>query len=568
MRPSRVSVGSSCEVVTGSGSVVVSVWAVLSDCCDPQPASTKRATNSAVFMRDQASRFFPARVLAETAADLLRCAAVSSEPPTKEYNIKDEEEQTDPHLRLPTASSPPEASKAAPTPSTGPKPMSAMPKRTLGATGSIPTVMTGREVRSRIATPLPPAPIPSASPPPLRSSQLSRPSVEPARPAAETVAARPPILPSATRFGPTPSAPPPPMQAAPSVVSAPAAPAAAPAPTLAAVATERISSFPNEPASGPILATMLIPRPSSLPPALNRPADPNGDPLRERLALVEVQSAASRSIAQRIESQANRAHTRLDALEPRVASNEANLKEALTRIEQAHEATRQSLELRVTQVELVARPGAPPAQPAAPTPSAAAAEATELAAPLRTALATIRQELAEHERKFEARRARIESLESRLGILEVDARLIELRRMTEGFDLRIARIERDHANAQADLDGKVRGLIGEMEERIAARVLAAAEERAAQDRAAAEAAKQEPAKKEPAPKKAESELKKIKGVSPKYQKALTELGITTVAAVAALADDDLARIAARLSMSVEKVKKLGWVETARALAPE
>jgi predicted flap endonuclease-1-like 5' DNA nuclease len=326
-------------------------------------------------------------------------------------------------------------------------------------------------------------------------------------------------------------------------MSAPAA--APPAPAI----PER-TSLPSEPLSGPILATMLIPRPSSAPPALGRVSDPGGDPLRERLALVEVQSAATRSIANRLESEAHRAHARLDALEPRLGSTETALREALVKLEQSSEAARQSLELRVTQVEMVSRSGPPAPAAPAPTPSSSA-ETAELAGPLRTALATIRQELAEHERKFEARRARIESLESRLGMLEVDARLIELRRMTEGFDLRIAAIERDHASAQADLDRKLREMIGEMEERVAARI--------------AQAAIKEP----PAAKKAaEPELRKIKGVGPKYVKALGELGITTLAAVAALTDADLARIATHLSMPVEKLKKLGWVETARALSAE
>jgi predicted flap endonuclease-1-like 5' DNA nuclease len=322
---------------------------------------------------------------------------------------------------------------------------------------------------------------------------------------------------------------------------------------------ERVSALPAEQLSGPIIATMLIPRPSSAPPALARVSEPGGDPLRERLAQVEVQSAATRSIANRMESETNRAHTRLDALEPRLTGAEASLKDALSRIEQAHESTRQSLELRVTQVEMVARTGSAAPAAAATTSSGGAAEAAELAAPLRTALATIRHELADHERKFEARRARIESLESRLGMLEVDTRLIELRRMTEGFDLRIVAIERDHANAQADLDRKLKALVDEMEERIAARLAEAMKQAAAKA----------PPAKEPAPRKAaESELRKIKGVSPKYQKALTELGITTVLAVASLGDDDLARIAAHLSMPLEKVKKLGWVDTARALAAE
>ena len=451
---------------------------------------------------------------------------MTSEPPTREIDLKDEEEQTDPHLRLPSISAPPSAPPRAPSPPPpGPKPMAAMPKRTLGATGSIPT--TEVAPRARITgAPAQPAtpPIVQSSPPPLRPEPRAKP--------AELLPARPPILPSATRFGVPPSAPP--EAAAPSASST----AAAPAPLE--VPVERVSMSPAE----PIAATMLIPRPSSPPPALGRMTDPGGDPLRERLAQVEVQSAATRSIASRNEAETTRAHARIDALEPRLAGTESSLREALTRSDAASDTARKSLEERLTQVEAIAR-GGESTRPSA-APPGVTSESAEV--PLRTALATIRQDLAEHERKFEARRARIESLESRLGLLEGDARLIELRRMTEGFDLRIARIERDHADAQQILDQKLKQLVDAMEERVGARLA-------------------EAAKAPPPPKKAtESELRKIKGLSPKYQKALTELGITTVAAVAGLTNDDFAKIAAHLSMSVDKVKKLGWVETARALS--
>ena len=74
-----------------------------------------------------------------------------------------------------------------------------------------------------------------------------------------------------------------------------------------------------------------------------------------------------------------------------------------------------------------------------------------------------------------------------------------------------------------------------------------------------------PAKKAAAP---EPELRRIKGIGPKYEKALREAGITTLAQVAAMTDDDLARIAGLLAVPVERVRKLGWPEAARALSTE
>lgn len=286
-------------------------------------------------------------------------------------------------------------------------------------------------------------------------------------------------------------------------------------------APERPSDLP--PGSG-LTAAMLIPRPSQ--PALaGRPTDPAAapDPLRERLAQVEVQSAATRSIAARVETEAARAHQRLDAADARVATLETTTKERLGAIEGALDESRRSLETRLA--ELGERPTAPMLE-----------DPGEIAT-LRTAVGTLRAQLGEHDRQFEARRARVESVESRLAAL--DPRLVDLRRAVEGFDLRLVALERAQEALRADVDARLRAL-----------------------EASAAAA---PAKKAAAP---EPELRRIKGIGPKYEKALREAGITTLAQVAAMTDDDLARIAGLLAVPVERVRKLGWPEAARALSTE
>ncbi len=356
------------------------------------------------------------------------------------------------------------APKAQPTPAAAPR-TSSIPQRPFPAasvtTGTMPKVA------------------PRLSDPALRATDPSRPPVLPLRPAATTIGARP-------------SAPP--------------------------AAPERPSDIPP---TSSLTAAMLIPRPSSAPPA-GRPSDPGGsDPLRERLAQVEIQSAASRSIAMRIEGEAVRANTRLDALDPRLTTLESSLRERIAQLETQLESATQSL------------------QKALEAPRAAPTEDTSELGTLKTAIATLRQSVGEHDRQFEARRARVESLETRVTAVEGDPRLVEVRRATESFDLRIVAVERAQEALRADVDARLRAI----ESRLA----------------------EAPAKKAAAP---EPEIRRIKGVGPKYEKALRELGITTIAQVAAMGDDDLARVASTLAVPVERIRKLGWPDLARALLAE
>lgn len=304
----------------------------------------------------------------------------------------------------------------------------------------------------------------------------------------------------------------------------PAAGAAAPP------APERPSDLPP---TSSLTAAMLIPRPSSPPPmAVGRVSDPGGagDPLRERLAQVEVSAAATRSIASRVEGEANRAHARLDTIDPRLSSIESAVRERSAQIEATLEAARKSIEARVD--ELVSTGGRPtvPVQ----------VEETADQGSLKTAVATLRAAIAEHDRQFEARRARVESLETRVASVESDPRMVELRRATEGFDLRLRALERAQETLRADVDAR----IAAMEARLAEGPTTGTTKKAA------------------AP---EPELRRIKGVGPKYEKVLRDLGITTLAQVAAMQDDDLARVAAQLSVPAERIRKLGWPEIARSL---
>jgi len=229
----------------------------------------------------------------------------------------------------------------------------------------------------------------------------------------------------------------------------------------------------------------------------------------------------------RIEGEAVRANTRLDALDPRVGSLEAALEGRAAKLEGALESTRMALEARVDQVS------------SAGTRASPAEDASELGA-IKTALATLRQHIGEHDRQFDARRTRVESLETRVASVESDPRLLELRRATEGFDLRIVAIERAQEALRSDVSARLAAIEARLNEGPTTGTM----------------------KKASAP---EPELRRIKGVGPKYEKALRDLGITTLAQIAAMSDDDLTRIATALSVPVERIRKLGWPEIARTL---
>lgn len=307
---------------------------------------------------------------------------------------------------------------------------------------------------------------------------------------------------------------------------------AASSPPAASLGSDRASDVPP---TSSLTAAMLIPRPSSPPPqmaAAGRVSDPGaaGDPLRERLAQVEVSTAATRSIASRVETEASRAHARLDGLDPRLASIESSVRERTAQLEATFEAARKSLEARVD--DLLSTGGRP-------TMPALVEDPTEVGS-LKTTVATLRATVAEHDRRFEARRARLDSLETRVAAAESDARLVELRRAVEGFDLRLRALERAQEALRSDLDARMAA----MEARVAEGPITGTTKKAA------------------AP---EAELRRIKGVGPKYEKALRELGVTTLAQVAAMGEDDIAKVAAALAVPVERIRKLGWPEIARSL---
>jgi predicted flap endonuclease-1-like 5' DNA nuclease len=61
------------------------------------------------------------------------------------------------------------------------------------------------------------------------------------------------------------------------------------------------------------------------------------------------------------------------------------------------------------------------------------------------------------------------------------------------------------------------------------------------------------------------DLQQLKGVGPKMAQTLRGLGVNSLSDVAEWTEDDVCRIAPQIRWTVARIKKSGWVETARRL---
>ncbi|MCB9592725.1 MAG: DUF4332 domain-containing protein [Sandaracinaceae bacterium] len=61
------------------------------------------------------------------------------------------------------------------------------------------------------------------------------------------------------------------------------------------------------------------------------------------------------------------------------------------------------------------------------------------------------------------------------------------------------------------------------------------------------------------------DLTRIKGIGPKYARLLAQIGVTTIAQVAAWSDADLEVAAIELSINPARIRKAGWIDNAKAL---
>ena len=135
--------------------------------------------------------------------------------------------------------------------------------------------------------------------------------------------------------------------------------------------------------------------------------------------------------------------------------------------------------------------------------------------------------------------SRLVAVEARLGALEKRIDALEAR---PDLEARLSALEATRG-----------GIEGGIEERL----------RALESSAAATAA---PGASSASPKTGPDDLRRIKGIGPKYERALIALGITTYAQIAAWSEEDVARVAVELGTKPERITRAGWAKSAQALA--
>ena len=57
----------------------------------------------------------------------------------------------------------------------------------------------------------------------------------------------------------------------------------------------------------------------------------------------------------------------------------------------------------------------------------------------------------------------------------------------------------------------------------------------------------------------------LRGIGPKFEKALKAIGITTLEQIAAFSAEDIERVAEKLNVSAERIRRDDWVGRAQKL---
>jgi predicted flap endonuclease-1-like 5' DNA nuclease len=157
-------------------------------------------------------------------------------------------------------------------------------------------------------------------------------------------------------------------------------------------------------------------------------------------------------------------------------------------------------------------------------------------APAREVLTTLKGEVARLQAQMRARDAYLKELERAL-----DERTRQLAAAGLGSLEDVARLFgkiRGQAFRVAELELEVRRLQGlvAQQQRRAARVATSGDD-----------------------------LRRIRGIGPRFAQQLESLGFTSFAAIASWSEADIARVAKRLRITAERVSREGWVEQARGL---
>ena len=171
----------------------------------------------------------------------------------------------------------------------------------------------------------------------------------------------------------------------------------------------------------------------------------------------------------------------------------------------------------------------------------------------RSAEAELSSRVAELERQL------AESADARSRALELERGLAESTEKLEHSNTRLARQEEAARARISELEGELERLqknatrVQELEaalERLSSASSPAAELLNPESREGADTG---------------DDLKRIRGIGPAYERQLKLAGIRSYAQIAAWTDADLERIARRLKLKPERIRRDDWIESARAL---
>lgn len=166
-----------------------------------------------------------------------------------------------------------------------------------------------------------------------------------------------------------------------------------------------------------------------------------------------------------------------------------------------------------------------------------------------SALRAAEHELTRAEAKAERLEAQLEASEKRASAHEV-----ELEQLREQYDAL-----RGLMTVRAERIRELERLVEERDRSLAEAQQALA---TAQQEVLAERARADTATVATAP----DDLRQLYGVGPKVEARLRELGVRRFADIAAWTDEDIDRIAPQLKVHAKRIRRDGWVESARELA--
>ena len=247
---------------------------------------------------------------------------------------------------------------------------------------------------------------------------------------------------------------------------------------------------------------------------------------RERIARLTAQLQGERDRIAKNESEISSMSSRLNLLDERVGELEEEVRGDASAAPKAASSNIGELEKRIDDLENVAKK-------------------------VRAGDSALREILEQQQKTVDERNATVAGLEGRVAELEkaLGAREADLARAVDKLDAAVAEI----ASLRERLDAAPTAPEGN-----------ATKPYVAPSRTKAAKPTATPA----ADANGEDDLKAIKGIGPKFEKALKKLGVVRYAQIAAWSEADLEGIAEKLGTRPQRIQKDGWIEAAKKLVSD